>query len=335
VEAVQGPRARAELTFDELPFLWEGSRFTLGGEAQHDGPRGDQYFATARLRVPLQIYGQPTSKLTPMERRMTDPIVRDIDIVSRSGQFSAPETVTQTASGKTFSVLDSASTTGGNLATALTNAGNNSTVVLSGTFSTGTSLVSLATGQTVMAGTVTVRSPSGRTASFTTSATIAATNATTNSTAVQINSAGTLTGLTITNTLNAGGGGAVVRIADTATGAVVTNNTITMTQSGANGALALAFGTNTGGTVTGNTLSVTGSGGATTMTALAINNGGTFTISGNSMTASGGTTNNMMLLGAAASTVSSGSTGNTRGSGACNGTLASGSVSFTNGTTCP
>lgn len=56
VDMVQGPRVRTELTFDELPFLWEGSRMTWGGEFQDD-LRGKTGFVTARLRIPLQVFG--------------------------------------------------------------------------------------------------------------------------------------------------------------------------------------------------------------------------------------------------------------------------------------
>lgn len=93
VNAVQGPRVRTELTFDEVPGLWQGSQLTWGGEFQDD-VRGKTGFITARLRIPLQIFGdgRPAASLTPMERRMTDPVIRDIDVVSRSGALGAAET---------------------------------------------------------------------------------------------------------------------------------------------------------------------------------------------------------------------------------------------------
>lgn len=330
VPNVQGPRLRAEMVFDAVPGLWDGARLALGAEWQHDDPRGSQGFLSARLRIPLQSFGKSSSALTPMERRMADPVVRDIDIVSQSGTFGAPETTTQLANGGSFTVLNSASTSGANLATAVTNAGNNSTVLLSGTFNT-TNSVNLATGQT-LTGAVTVRSASGRLATVSTGATVNASNL---ASTVVVNSGGTVSNLTVTNAFSGGTGGRAVLVADGVSNATISNNTITVTQSGANGGVALVLGNNVSAVVRGNTLTATGSGAATTITALAANTGSpTITVAGNSISASGGTTNNMVLVGAG-TVINAGSTGNIRGSGACSGTPASGSVGFTNGTTCP
>lgn len=329
VPDVQGPRLRAEMVFDAVPGLWDGARLALGAEWQHDDPRGSQGFLSARLRIPLQVYGKSASTLTPMERRMADPVVRDIDVVSQSGTFGAPETVTQTANGGSLTVLNSASTSGANLATAVANAGSNSTVLLSGTFNT-TNTVSLATGQT-LTGAVTVRSASGRLASVSTGATVNASNL---GSTVQVNSGGTVSNLTVTNAFSGGTGGRAVLVADGVSNATISNNTITVTQSGANGGVALLLGNNVSAVVRGNTLTATGSGAATTITALSANTGSpTITVANNSISASGGTTNNMVWVGAG-TVINAGSTGNIRGSGACNGTPASGSVAFTDGTAC-
>jgi hypothetical protein len=331
VPDVQGPRLRAEMVFDAVPGLWDGARLALGAEWQHDDPRGSQGFLSARLRIPLQSFGRSASQLTPMERRMADPVVRDIDIVSRSGAFGAPETATQTANGGSLTVLNSASTSGANLATAVANAGNNSTVLLSGTFNT-TNTVSLATGQT-LTGAVTVRNASGRLATVSTGAAVNGSNL--GSGTVQVNSGGTLSGLTVTNAYSGGTGGRAVIVADGSTNVTIANNTITVTQSGANAAVALGIGQNTSVTVRGNTLTATGSGAATTMTALGANNPNTtLTVTNNTISASGGGTANNMVWVDTGTTINAGSTGNIRGSGACNGTPASGRVAFTDGTAC-
>jgi hypothetical protein len=334
VPDVSGPRVRAELTFDSVPYLWDGSRFSLGAEWQHDDPRGGQGFLTARLRIPLQVYGKPASTLTPMERRMADPVVRDIDVVSQTGRFSAPETVTQLAGGGSFTVVNSASTAGNDLDAAVTAAGNNSTVLLAGSFQVTTgNTVSLATGQT-LTGLATVRSASGRTAVISTGASINGTSVV--GSTVQLNAGGRVSGLTVTNAYS-GVGGSAVLVADGSTNVVIENSVISATQSGANGALALNIGQNTSATVRGNTLTATGSGTATTMTALGASGAAntTITVSGNSMSASGGTTANRIANLDVNTTINAGSTGNIRGSGVCNGTSASGSIGFTNGTTCP
>ena len=164
VDTIQGPRGRLDLTFDEVPFLWEGSRFSLGAEIQHDTPRGTQGFASFRLRIPLQDFGDaPKSRLTAMERRMTDPIIRDIDVVSQAGQFSDPSEITQTADGETITLLNSNSTSAGDFATAIANAGANSTVVLSGNYTNINSTTTVQDGQTIVGGgALDIKTPTGR-----------------------------------------------------------------------------------------------------------------------------------------------------------------------------
>lgn len=164
VDTIQGPRGRLDLTFDEVPFLWEGSRFSLGAEIQHDTPRGTQGFASFRLRIPLQDFGDaPKSRLTAMERRMTDPIIRDIDVVSQAGQFSDPSEITQTADGETITLLNSNSTSAGDFATAIANAGANSTVALSGNYTNINSTTTVQDGQTIVGGgALDIKTPTGR-----------------------------------------------------------------------------------------------------------------------------------------------------------------------------
>jgi hypothetical protein len=286
-----------------------------------------------RLSVPLGLPGRAPPKLTPQERRMTERVVRDVDVVTEAGTFGAPEQVTQLANGTTFSVINSASTSGNNLHTAVAAAGLNSTVILNGTFQvTAGNSVSLAGGQTLLGGLIQVRDATGRVATLSSPATISGTNLT--PALVQVNFGGTLSGLTITSAYSGGAGGLAVLVADGAGNVKILNNTITATQSGANGAAALVFGNNTSGIVTGNTLTATGSGPATSMTALSINNGATaVTVAGNTIGASGGTTNRMANISGA--TIQPGSTANVRGSGACVGVPTSGFIGFTDGTTCP
>ena len=169
-DTVQGPRGRLDLTFDEVPFLWEGSRFSLGAEIQHDDPRGTQGFASFRLRIPLQDFGDsPKPKLTAMERRMTDPIIRDIDIVSQAGQFTEAEEITSTADGNAITLVSSATTSSTDLANTISTAGANSTVVLNGSFTNVNDRLDVQDGQTIMGtGNLDVKTPSGRTVTITT-----------------------------------------------------------------------------------------------------------------------------------------------------------------------
>lgn len=155
VQSVQGPRGRVELTFDEVPFLWKGSRLTLGAEVQRDDVRGRQSFASLRLRIPLnwdKEYSLPKKELSPIEKRMTTPIIRDVDIVSQAGVFKTPKAVTTDANGNRIKFVKSDSTTGANLTTTIESAGENSTVVLNGDFSGVDSYTSLKEGQTIIGG---------------------------------------------------------------------------------------------------------------------------------------------------------------------------------------
>ncbi len=334
---VQGPRLRAEFTLDELPWLGQGTGLFLGAETQHDNARGSQSFVSLRLRIPLGKTEGRATRLSMQERRMTAPVVRDVDIVTQARTSSTlVETATATASGQTITVLSSATTAGNDLDTAVAGAANNSTIVLSGAFNvSGGNEVVVDNGKILKAGSTTVRTASGREAVLTTSATVTGTNITGTATIRLANNA-TLEGMTITGIYNNGSGGRAVHLDTGAGNITVRNNTITVSQSGANAAVALGLGgTNANILVSGNTLTATGSGAATTMTALAANIGtNTVTVSGNTLIASGGTTNNMAWV-AGATTINAGSTGNVRGSGACNGVTASGSIGFTNGTTCP
>jgi hypothetical protein len=163
VEDVTGPRLRAEFSAYEVPYLWEGARLTLGAEWQHDAVRGGQAFASLRLRMPLQVFDTvEPSRLSFQERRMTAPVVRDIDIVAQVRTEQLPtmiEMATARADGGSIAVLHSGSTAGAALPGAIAAAGANSTVILSGGFNT-TATVTLQAGQTLMgAGGLTVRTP--------------------------------------------------------------------------------------------------------------------------------------------------------------------------------
>jgi hypothetical protein len=329
VEDITGPRLRAEMVFDSLPNSWEGSRFSLGAEWQHDDPRGGQGFLTARLRIPLQVYGRPASQLTPMERRMADPIVRDIDVVSQAGRFSAPETATATADGKTFTVINGAGFSGSSLTANLTTAGVNSTVILSGAFNT-TAQTQMQGGQTLMAGPIAVRSASGRTATLVTSATISGTNIGTSS-VLQPTDNTTVQGLTI-RVNNTGTAAVGIQANNTSSNIRILNNTVVVS-SGASTANAIALNQNTNVTVSGNTATATAVAGQMAQ-ALVVVGGSSATVTGNTFSASGGTTNRAASV--TSSTINAGSTGNVIEAGVCNnGGGNTGSLGFTNGTTCP
>ncbi|WP_417436747.1 inverse autotransporter beta domain-containing protein, partial [Idiomarina abyssalis] len=177
VPDVQGPRLRAEMSFDKTPGLWEGSRLSIGSEWQHDTPRGSQGFITARLRIPLQFFGKSRRKSTPMERRMTDPVIRDIDVVSMAGAYGAPEKATQTADGQALTVITASSVADTNALNGDLITADASTVIIGGAIDVD-GQVNMVEGQTLVgSGNITVKSPSGREAVLTVSGgKIAATN---------------------------------------------------------------------------------------------------------------------------------------------------------------
>jgi len=341
VEMVTGPRLRAELTMYEVPYLPEESRLTLGAEFLEDDVRGSQGFAIARLRIPLQEE-RNERPLNWQERRMTDYVVRDVDIVTETTTTRAPaivETATHTADGSAITVIDAATTPGADLATAVANAGDDSTVIMQGAFTTtvadAADVVQLQTGQTMMgAGELAVTTQSGRTAVLTV-APGASINAGMNDfvgPAVSMGTDSTLTGMTI-NAFDVAGVTAVDGVeAWGVSGATITNNVISVTASTSN-ALAVRLINSTDALVSGNTIVAnrTSAGGAAI--ALQMLNSSA-TVTGNSFDAIGSTPYGVYR---ADSTTSPGSTGNVVINGTpCQVSGANiGSIGFTNGTTCP
>lgn len=86
-DAVAGPRLRLEWRLYDLLDDLPGSRLTLSGEIQRDQPRGTQEFLGFKLRLPLQP-DPAARRLSPQERRMMDPVMRDVDIVTQQAKVS-------------------------------------------------------------------------------------------------------------------------------------------------------------------------------------------------------------------------------------------------------
>lgn len=149
-----GPRGRMELAYDDIPFLSEGSRFTIGFESQHDDVRGTQTFGLARLRIPFSQFipgkGEKLAPLTALEKRMTTRIVRDVDIVA--GQGGGGVTSTEIAEVTTAGGANVSNATiinaGDDIATEVTNAGNNALIIIDGAVTTNTT-ISMQSGQTL------------------------------------------------------------------------------------------------------------------------------------------------------------------------------------------
>lgn len=258
---------------------------------------------------------------------MADPVIRDIDVVAQAGAFGAAETVTQLANGQSFTVFNSGTTTGAALPGAVAGAGSN--VILSGSFST-TASVTLNAGQSLMGSGVSVRSPSGRTATLTNSATISGAVGGSNPTVDAANNS-TISGLTISNTIGDGNGVNAVTV-NGVTGVTIANNVITSTNQATNSTNGVVITGGGSATVTGNTISAA-NGGA--VAAINLFNG-TATIANNTLSASGGTAASRFLSLSNGVTINTAaSTGNTATAGVCANGGANGFASFSDGTTCP
>jgi hypothetical protein len=330
---VSGPRVRAELAMYEVPALWKGAQLMLGAEYQDDNARGGQGFVSVRLRIPLGSEKDSGRRMNFQERRMAAPVVRDVDVVTRS-VVSAPvvEAATALADGRAFSVLSSDSTTGAALPGAVAAAGANSVVILSGTFNT-TAATVMQTGQT-LAGSATVRTASGRTATTP----LATINGGFSGFAVEAANNSTLTGLTIRNTGSAGTGTGGVRV-NGVTGVVISNNTIVASELGVNSSNGITLVGVNSATITGNDIRAISNNNGAVATAINVFSAtSTVTIANNTLSGSGSTNpgfNRFLGIGAGATINTAASTGNTAAAGNCLNLGAVGFASFTNGTTCP
>ncbi|RCK32740.1 hypothetical protein TH9_13625 [Thalassospira xiamenensis] len=325
VSTITGPRLRGEMTFDEVPWLWEGSRFSVGSEWQHDNPRGSQGFVTARLRIPLQFFGKSSRRLTPMERRMTDPVMRDIDIVSQSGAFGPAETATGTADGQTLTIIPSSSIANtAALNNALISAGAN-TVIIDGTINV-TALVNMAVGQTLVgSGSITVKAPSGREAVLSVSGGKIAATDTNLSHVLSMRNNTKLIGMNVSNSNNSITGTFAVDVQGR-TDATIENSTITAFSSGGAGTAIDARNT-TNLVIRNNTLSASSN--TQTATGIQVAGASNVTIASNTFSISTSGTKTVIAGGFAATSFNAASTGNTTNAGSCSfSTAPTGSVGF-------
>lgn len=335
VRDITGARGRLELSFDAISFLPEGARFTLGGEVQNDSVRGTQAAGYARLRIPL---GGGRSSLTAQEQRMTDFVMRDIDVVTQAGAFG-PEEIAATQDGQSLYVFDPGTTS--DLAAAIASAGANSTVILAGMFDVtvdnALDTVRLQTGQTVMgSGNITVAGASGLTATLTSptrGGINASMNASSNLSAVAMSDNGTLQGVTI-NAVQTGGLFSVYGVeANGVSGATITDSVISATNSTSGAAGVRLIGGSTNITVTGNTVSAVNTNASGTALALQLSNS-TAKVADNRFSALTDGTDYAVYRDN--STMLPGSSGNVIVEGTCQPVGAnSGTLGFTDGTTCP
>ncbi|MCW5770387.1 MAG: inverse autotransporter beta domain-containing protein [Rhodospirillaceae bacterium] len=93
VKPVIGPRFRAEARLFDLPMLGPQSRFTFGIETSWDRLRKQQVYGFFNLRIPLgapPFSSSPLPELDRLERRMVDPVVKDVDVVTATRKTGGP-----------------------------------------------------------------------------------------------------------------------------------------------------------------------------------------------------------------------------------------------------
>lgn len=77
-QVLHGGRLRFELRFMDGFLDIQDSRLTLTGVYQNDNLRGSQGYFGLRLRLPFHFQGSKPA-LTPLDHRMLDPVIRDVD----------------------------------------------------------------------------------------------------------------------------------------------------------------------------------------------------------------------------------------------------------------
>ncbi|MDO9415427.1 inverse autotransporter beta domain-containing protein [Pararhizobium sp.] len=166
VQDISGPRGRLELSARDVAGL-PGVRLTAGLTYQHDQVRGSQWIAGARLTIPLQAPSRAEDRepLTYMQQRMTEGVVRDVDIVagSRTERTSeikqvSTEAAVNTWNEQTVTSVTYLDPTGGAAGLNAALAGTaGSVVVLNGALTGITDLVTLGTNNTLLGGGTTLR----------------------------------------------------------------------------------------------------------------------------------------------------------------------------------
>ncbi len=77
VDDIVGPKGRVEARLYDIEFLAAGSRVEFGAEVRYDDVRGTEGFGSAYIRIPLTRLTGNGDRLTGLNRRMVDRIVRD------------------------------------------------------------------------------------------------------------------------------------------------------------------------------------------------------------------------------------------------------------------
>ncbi len=86
VSSINGPSVRIETELTNLKYLPKNITLKWGLQFQRDNVRGENLTAQIALSIPLS----GTSRLNYMQRRMIEPVIRDVDIVSNTDSITEP-----------------------------------------------------------------------------------------------------------------------------------------------------------------------------------------------------------------------------------------------------
>lgn len=158
-EKVSGPRVRLEMRFHDLPLISsisKGSRLTLGAEYTEDSVRGSETFALLQLRIPFggKSRGKKSS-LTELERRMTETVVRDDDIITSKAAGDKMMSVLNPKTGQVISNVQTIDASTVNVSGTVASAGQNSLIIADGAqgnISVGGSTINTQAGQIIAGG---------------------------------------------------------------------------------------------------------------------------------------------------------------------------------------
>ena len=303
---IAGGRARLELRMYDIDWLGPGSRVVLGAEYQYDRVRGDVGGALLSVRVPLGA--TPRRRMTCLQRRMLNPIVREANIVTNVGA-GTEAALNALTNAPLNNVLVVDGTTADVPGTVLANSG--STIIFqgdNGAINVNQPIVAQANQTLIGGGFAVVGERTGQTATFGTAATVNGTNAAQDVFTVS-------DGSTIQNMIITGGASGIA--GSNATGFTLANNTISGSSSHG-----IEFTGSNSGDIIGNTVSSSGTNGIRVSTftggSIANNNVTGSSAVGISLstlsngTISGNTSNGNTTHGLAITTINGGSiTGNT------------------------
>lgn len=172
-EKVSGPKLRLEMRFHDLPVFSsfsQGSRLTLGAEYTEDSVRGSESFALVKLRIPFGGKGNNKKRiLTSLEKRMTETVKRDDDIITSERQGDTLMPLLNPKTGRVINIVETIDASTLNVASTVATAGENSLIIADGSqggINVGGTTVNTSPGQIIVGGgqqiTLQALKPNGR-----------------------------------------------------------------------------------------------------------------------------------------------------------------------------